>query len=88
MIQVNAYSTYTTTSSTKITKYLIHQAKIWESLLNQLGGKLQITKCKSVVYDWSTDNIETRILNNIISTGKKQIHTYVNERNKNNIVGI
>jgi hypothetical protein len=38
-----------------IKDYLLHNAQLWERLLNATGGKLQISKCKLTIIQWDFD---------------------------------
>jgi hypothetical protein len=38
-----------------IEDYLLHNAQLWERLLNATGGKLQISKCKFTIIQWDFD---------------------------------
>jgi hypothetical protein len=58
----DTHSTFTGNSINELKFFLIHNAKLWESLLHQIGGKLEISKCKFVIYNWKYDEIGTRKL--------------------------
>jgi hypothetical protein len=48
---------------------LKHNAALWEKLLYTIGGKLEITKCKFVIYNWLNDKNGTLTLKNNKSIG-------------------
>jgi hypothetical protein len=48
-------------------------ATLWERILYIIGGKMEITKCKFVIFDWIVDDSGTLILNNNKSTDNIKI---------------
>jgi hypothetical protein len=65
----DTYSTMIGESIDDIKKKLVKNAKLWEELLFTIGGKLEITKCKFVVYKWDQNSIGTLTLSTEKSIG-------------------
>jgi hypothetical protein len=65
----DTHSTMIGKSIDQIKEYLWHNATLWEKLLHTIGGKLEISKCKFYVYNWTPDEIGTPVLNNQLSFG-------------------
>jgi hypothetical protein len=58
----------------QLQRLLTHNAQLWENLLFTIGGKLEITKCKFVIYNWTQDEYGTLTLNNNKTLGKITIN--------------
>jgi hypothetical protein len=80
----DTYSTFTGSTLREVKLFLIHNATLWERLLYQIGGKLEISKCKFVVYNWEYNDIGNRDLIKSKSIGKITI----NESEGNNRIEI
>ncbi len=54
---------------------LIHNAKLWETLLFTIGGKLELSKCKFLSFLWTTDDNGTVKLQDIAQIGSIAINS-------------